>query len=163
MDKTGGGGLAERLIAVCCGLTILALWVVGVCVHEVVRHLIQSAPLFIGVVFGFRGSGLARAAGLALGLFWAGIAGLIALHLTGVAHIINGSFSPREVAMVWIIGLASGASILLALVARSRLSLGGWIAVFAVVAAVQVGAMALGLSSGFAHDRDLFIQIDDDD
>jgi hypothetical protein len=155
------GGLPERLIAVSCGLVILALWVVGVTVHEVTRHLIQSAPLFIGVVFGFRGGSPTRWAALALGLFWLAIAGLIALHLTGIAHIINGTFSPREVGMVWVIGVCSAATILLALVSRSSLRLPAGIAVFVVVAAVQVGAMAVGLQPAFAHDRGGLIHIDD--
>ncbi len=154
------GRLAERLIAVCCGLTILALWIVGVTVHEVGRHLIQSAPLFLGLVFGLRGSDLVRWAGLALGLFWLAIAGLIALHLTGVAHIVNGSFSPREVGMVWVIGVSSAATIGLALASRSALRWRAGIAVFLVAAAVQVGAMTLGLQPGFAHDEDSLIHID---
>jgi hypothetical protein len=155
------GGLAERLIAVCCGLVILALWIVGGIVHEVDRHLIQSAPLFLGVVFGLRGSDLARWAGLALGLFWLAIAGLIALHLTGVAHIVDGTFSPREVGMVWAIGVSCAAAILLALASRSALRLPTGIAVFAVVAAVQVGAMTLSLQPDFAHDSGGLIHIDD--
>ena len=155
------GGLPERLIAVCCGLVILALWVVGVTVHEVTRHLIQTAPLFIGVVFGFRSASPTRWAALALGLFWLAIAGVIALHLTGVAHLVTGTFSRREVGMVWVIGVCSAATILLALVSRSSLRLPTGIAVFVVVAAVQVGAMALSLEPGFAHDQGGLIHIDD--
>ncbi len=155
------GGLPERLIAVCWGLVILALWVVGVTVHEVTRHLIQTAPLFTGVVFGFRGASPTRWAALALGLFWLAIAGLIALHLTGVAHIVNGTFSPREVGMVWVIGVGSAATVLLALASRSSLRLSVGIAVFVAVAALQVGAMALALQPAFAHDRGGLIHIDD--
>ena len=162
MEQGGDqGGLAERLIAVCCGFVILALWIVGVTVHELNRHMIQSAPLFIGVVFGFRGSSLTRWAALALGLFWLAIAGLIALHLTGVAHIVNGTFSPREVGMVWVIGVGSAAAVLLALASRSPLRLPAGIATFVIVAALQVGALALSLQPDFAHDETSLIHIDD--
>jgi hypothetical protein len=153
------GQLAARWIAVCCGALIAALFFVGVEAHETVRHTIQAGPLCIGVVFGIRGTGLAKWAGLALCLFWLMIATLIFLHLTGVAHVINGHFPPFEIAMTTVLAAAGLAGVLVALFAKSGLKAPAATAIFILVAALQVGAMALALQPGFAHDADFPLSI----
>jgi hypothetical protein len=156
------GGVAERLIAVCCACAIVALFVVGVGAHEVARHLVQGAPLWFGLIFGMRGSGLAKWAGLAICLFWLAIAVLIGLHVTGQARIVTGDFTPLEIAMTLVIGGASALGVVLALITRSGIGLIAGLAVFLAAAALQVGAMAVSLQPFLAHDREEFIHVDVD-
>ncbi len=154
------GGLPERLIAVCCLALIMALFIVGQAADEQIRHLIQIAPVCVVAVFGFRGSDLAKWAGAALFLFWGGIVTLITLHLTGVAHVINGEFSPTEVSMVWVMGVACALGLGLAVMAKGRSKPAAAIAVFVLMAALLVGDMWVSLLPSFAHDDSLHLIVD---
>src|SRR5690349_13659134 len=95
-------------IAICC-LAILAALVLGVGVgsHLVLRHVVQTAPLWVGVVLGFRRSQSTGWITLPLFLFWFALMSVIWLYLLGIAHLINGSFSTLEIAMTIVVGLAS--------------------------------------------------------
>lgn len=95
-------------IALCCFIVILALVVgVGLASSLVLRHIVQTLPLWIGLAFGFRG---ARATGwiaLPSFLFWLALMVIVWLYLLGMVHIISGHFSPVEIAMTIIVGAAS--------------------------------------------------------
>ena len=73
------------------------------------------------------------------------------LYLLGWAHIVNGSFSPIEIAMTLIIGVASIAGFVSGL--RLRTSTGGITAVAILLFsfALQVATMAISLTPAIAH------------
>src|SRR5580693_9565307 len=71
------------------------------------RHLVQTLQLWAGVVCGFRESKSNGWIGLTLFVFWVGLMTLIWLYLLGVSHVINGHFSPLEIAMTIVVSLAS--------------------------------------------------------
>lgn len=126
------------LIAVCCFVIILALVVgVGLAAHLVLRHVVQTLPLWIGVVFGARRSRAAGWIALPMFLFWLVLMSFIWLYLLGIARIITGHFSPVEIAMTILVGAASIIGIAAFARLRSHLSAGAALGVFILVAVVQ--------------------------
>ena len=134
---------STRTIGVCCAAIIGALYVVGLVSGTEIRHVVQTAPLWIGVVLGFRGSGLARWLALPFFLFWLAIMVLIWLFLLGVARVVSGHFTPAEVAMTIVIGVASAVGIVAALRGRRT---SGWAAAGAFLAGAVLQLVAFRLS-----------------
>src|SRR5207302_4056241 len=95
--SSGRGPIA---IAFCCFVVILALVVgVGLASNLVVRHIVQTLPLWFGVAFGFRRAQATGWIALPFFLFWLVLMVIIWLYLLGIARIINGHFSAVEIAM----------------------------------------------------------------
>jgi hypothetical protein len=96
----------SRAIAVCSLAIVVALQVVGVVSHTSLRHIVQTLPLWFPIVLGFRRQDIAKWVALPCLVFWLGIVTLIWLFLLGWARIVSGTFTPVEVAMTFVIGLA---------------------------------------------------------
>ena len=79
--------------AACC-LVILAALVLGVGVgsHLVLRHVVQTAPLWVGVILGFRRSQSTGWVTLPLFLFWLLLMFIIWLYLLGIADLVSDIF-----------------------------------------------------------------------
>src|SRR2546430_6892825 len=111
-------------ISVCCLVIIVALVVgVGLAAGLVLRHAVQTLPLWIGVLAGARRSRAVGWIGLPMFLFWLVLMSLIWLYLLGIARVITGHFSPMEIAMTILVGAAAIVGI--ALFARVKWSLSG--------------------------------------
>src|SRR5437762_3953950 len=111
-------------IAVFCLLIIVALVVgVGLAAGLVLRHVVQTLPLWIGVLAGARRSRAVGWIGLPMFLFWLALMSLIWLYLLGIARVISGHFSPIEIAMTILVGAAGIVGI--AMFARGKWSLSG--------------------------------------
>ncbi len=134
----------------CCSLLILvALYVVGAVSHGSLRHEVQTLPLWAPIVAGFNRREFARWCALPCFLFWLVIMVLIWLFLLGWAHVVSGHFSPIEIAMTLLIGLASASGATLSL-ARARWSLSGF-ALIVAFAVLQILAFRISLLPGIAH------------
>lgn len=96
-------------IAFCCLAIIVALvGGVGLATGLVIRHIVQTAPLLIGLGLGLQGS---RATGwftAPLFAFWMLLMAVIWLYLAGWATVITGHFSPFEVVMTVVVAAACG-------------------------------------------------------
>jgi len=140
-----------RILTVCCVSIIAALLVVGAVSHGVLRHIVQTSPLWIAVVLGIRRSGWIKRAALPCFFFWLMLMILIWLFLLGWARIVSGTFAPTEIAMTVIVGLAAVVGIVRALSLRA--SVGAWSAIATVllVAVLQVAALRLSLLPAIAH------------
>src|SRR5262249_25903738 len=88
-----------RFLVVCSFATIAALLVVGAVSHGVIRHIVQTSPLWIVIGFGLRKSALTKWAALPCFIFWLLLMTAIWLFLLGWARIVSGTFSPTEIAM----------------------------------------------------------------
>ena len=95
-----------KWIAYCSLAIIVALQVVGVVSHTSVRHVVQTLPLWFPIVLGFRQRELAKWAALPSLIFWVVIMVLIWLFLLGWARVVSGHFTPVEIAMTLVIGVA---------------------------------------------------------
>jgi hypothetical protein len=140
-----------RILTVCCVSIIAALLVVGAVSHGVLRHIVQTSPLWVAIALGIRRSGWIKWAALPCFLFWLVLMIFIWLFLLGWARIVSGTFSLTEIAMTVIVGLASAVGIVGAL--RLRATVGPWSALATVllVAVLQVTAVRLSLLPVIAH------------
>jgi hypothetical protein len=85
------------IIAICCLVIIAALVLgVGLATHLVLRHIIQTAPLWISVILGFSHSRVTAWAALPLFLIWLVLMTLIWLYLLGISNLLSGHFAPVE-------------------------------------------------------------------
>jgi hypothetical protein len=98
---------APQWIAYCCLAVLIALYVVGAVSHGSLRHEVQTLPLWFPIVMGFRQREVAKWAALPCLIFWLLAMIFIWLFLMGWAHVISGHFSPVEIAMTLVIGVAS--------------------------------------------------------
>ena len=114
---------AEPTVIAICWLAIIAALVLGVglATNLVLRHVVQTAPLWIGVILGFRHSRAASWAALPLFLVWLVLMALIWLYLLGLSNLISGHFAPVEIAMTIIVGAAAIVAIQLACLRMSFL------------------------------------------
>jgi len=94
-------------VAFCCLAVLVALYVVGAVSHGSLRHEVQTLPLWIPIVLGFSRRELAKWSALPCLIFWLAMMTLIWAFLLGWTSLISGHFSPVEVAMTMVIGVAS--------------------------------------------------------
>jgi hypothetical protein len=133
-------------------LTILvALYIVGAVSHGSLRHEVQTLPLWVPIVLGFRGKELAKWAALPCYLIWLTLMTLIWLFLLGWAKIISGHFAPVEIAMTLAVGIAAIIGIGVCL--RWRTSIPWWksVAVAVLLALLQVTALRISFLPGIAN------------
>jgi hypothetical protein len=97
----------SRWIALFCAIIIGALYAIGFASGTALRHVVQTAPLWICVVLGFKRVRAVRWLALPMLVFWLGIMVVIWMFLLGWTRVISGHFSPVEIAMTIVIGAAS--------------------------------------------------------
>jgi hypothetical protein len=108
MAKPRSGNVAPIAVAMCCFVIVAALvGGVGIPDHLVLRHLVQTLPLWAAVMLGFRRSRTTGWVALPFFLLWLVLMTLIWLYLLGIAHVLSGHFSPLEIAMTIVVGAAS--------------------------------------------------------
>ncbi len=138
-------------IAWCCLAIIVALLVVGSVSHGVLRHIVQTAPLWAAVVLGFRRNELSKWVVLPWFLFWLTIVIFIWLFLLGWAQIVQGTFSPTEIAMTLIVGAASIVGLITCFRTRTTTSWGMAVLLFLLFAGLQLLTFRLSLLPAIAH------------
>lgn len=141
------------LIVAGCSLAIIAAMVLGVGIgsHLVLRHAIQTLPLWVAVTLGLKRSRAAGWAGLPVFLFWLVLMTVIWLYLLGVSNLLSGHFTQLEVAMTVVVGIASVVGIVAFFRMKSYLS--GWYlaSIFIVLALVQLVCFRLSFLPAVAH------------
>ena len=94
------------ILAFCAVAVIVSLYVVGIESHGIIRHIVQTAPLLIGVWLGWRNSQLTRWALLPCFVLWLALMVNIWFLLLGLPHFLSGDFTPIEIVLTVVIGLA---------------------------------------------------------
>jgi hypothetical protein len=140
-----------RVVAACCVAMIAALLVVGAVSHGILRHIVQTSPLWIAIALGVRRSGWTKWAALPCFVVWLLLMTAIWLFLLGWARIITGTFSPTEIAMTVIVGLAAIAGIVSAVRMRAGIRAGPAAAVVLLVAVLQLAALRVSFLPQIAH------------
>jgi len=136
-----------------CSLVIIAALVLGVGIgsHLVLRHVVQTLPLWVVVTLGLKRSRAAGWAGLPAFLFWLVLMTFIWLYLLGVSNMVSGHFTQLEIAMTIVVGIASAVGIVAFFRLKSSLSGWGQASIFIVLAVVQVVCFRLSLLPAIAH------------
>jgi len=144
-------GTDYRVLAGCCLAMIAALLVVGAVSHGVIRHIVQTSPLWIVIALSVRKSAFAKWAALPCFVFWLLLMSAIWLFLLGWARIVSGTFLPTEIAMTLVVGLGSIIGGVTAV--RMRTPVRAWPAVGTtmLLAILQIGALRLSLLPQIAH------------
>jgi hypothetical protein len=124
---------------------------VGLATGLVLRHVVQTLPLMISA--GLVARRLRAAAWLALPCFafWLVLMVQIWLYLLGIAHFVNGHFTPFEVAMSITVAGAAAAGIGSAMRLRRTLPIGIAASLFALGAALQWACFRISMLPGIAH------------
>jgi hypothetical protein len=144
--------MSPRILAYCALSLILALYVVGFVSHGILRHLVQTAPVWPIVILGWKGSKYTQWMALACFLFWLFLMSLIWLFLLGWSHVISGTFSPIEIAMTLVVGGAAILGIIVALRARTSVRALVAMASFVVFLLIQFCAVRISFLPRIAHD-----------
>jgi hypothetical protein len=141
----------SKWVAFCCLANLLALYVVGAVNHEVQRNIVQTLPLWIPVVLGFRGSEFTKWSALPCLTIWLGSMMLIWLFLLRFVHFMSGRFSTTEIAMSLIVGTVSAVGFVLALQWRTAVPpiLAGSVAL--LLGALQFLTLWITLPPSVAH------------
>jgi len=141
-----------KRIALCCLAIIVALvGGVGLATGLVIRHVVQTAPLWIGLALGIRGS---RAAGwftAPIFTFWIVLMTLIWLYLAGWSTLISGHFSPFETAMTLVVGAACAIGLWLDVRSFAGVPATTAAGLFVIAAAAQWLCFRLSALPGIAH------------
>lgn len=138
-------------IAVCCLVIILTLvGGVGLASGLVLHHVVQTLPLWVGVVLGFRRSRATGWIGLPLFLFWLVLMALIWLDLLGITRVLTAHFSPLQIVMTIVVGIGSVVGVAMFWRFKSSLSLTSAAGLFIIVAAFQWICFRAGFWSAIA-------------
>jgi hypothetical protein len=141
-----------KFIAGCCLAVFAALMVVGVVSHGILRHVVQTAPLWPAVVLGLRRNELAKFCALPCFVVWLFLMASIWLYLLGYAHFLSGTFTPTEVVMTLVVGVASLMGIVSAVWLRTAARSSTALAALTVMTAVQLIAIRISFLPGISHD-----------
>ena len=129
-----------------CSLTVLiALYIVGAVSHGSLRHEVQTLPLWFPIVLGFKQRDSAKWCALPCFIFWLFLMIFIWFFLLGWARIVTGHFSPTEIAMTIIIGIACICGLSTVLLWRTASRPAAAITVAAIIAILQFLAFRLSL------------------
>lgn len=139
------------LLTGCCIAIIAALLVVGAVSSGVVRHIVQTSPLWIVIVLSMRRSSWSKWTALPCYIFWLLLMTAIWLSLLGWARIVYGTFSNTEIVMTVIVWLASLIGIVKALGMRTGARTLSATAIVLLVALLQLAALWLSLLPAIAH------------
>ena len=136
-------------IGVCSLAILISLYIVGAVSHGSLRHEVQTLPLWFPIVLGFNGKEMARWCALPCFIFWLFCMTLVWLFLLGWSHLLSGQFSPVEIAMTLIVGVASFAGLAFS-IRRLRWSTPGF-ALAVLFAIFQLAAFRISMLPAIAH------------
>ena len=94
-----------------CLAIVVALYVVGTLRHGVLRNVLQTLPLWVPIVLGFRGSEFAKWSALPCLIIWLAAMMIVWLLLFRWIYVQLWHFSRTEIAMTFIVGVASAAGL----------------------------------------------------
>src|SRR5215831_6795428 len=143
---------SSRVIALSAFLLIVALYVVGIVSHGILRHIVQTLPVWPTVILGLRSSQWSKWTGLPCFFLWLILMVNIWLLLAGLPHLLSGTFSPIEIAMTIVVGASSLVGIATGIRMRSGARILGVVAVFLFLLVLQVVALRISFLPGISHD-----------
>jgi hypothetical protein len=129
---------------------LVALLLVGLVSGTIIRHAVQVLPVLVASLVVVLRAAWSRFAAMPVFAFWLFIMLLIWLYLLDLARVITGQFSPAEIGLTVVIGIACVVG--LGATAREPTRSQWWagVAAFLLFGALQVGAMWLSLQPALA-------------
>ena len=142
----------NRTLGICALILIVSLYVVGFVSHGIIRHTVQTAPLWPAVWLGFRRSPWTKWTVLSQLVLWLLLMINIWLLLLGLPHLLSGTFKPIEIAMTVTVGAAAVVGIATALRVRTAVP---WISAagtLLLMVGVQLFALWVSFQRGVSRD-----------
>lgn len=137
-----------------CALTmLLALYIVGAVSNGVLRHIVQTLPLWFPIVLGLRQREIAKWASLPCFVIWLALMTLIWLFLLGWAKVISGHFTAIEVVLTLVIGAASITGLVIGFRWRTSVNWSKALPTAAIFAVLQLAALRISFLPSIAKDR----------
>ena len=143
---------SARVVGWCALAIILSLYVVGTVSHGVIRHIVQTAPIWPAVWLGLKRSGWAKWTVFFSYVFWLALMIVIWLFLLGKTHIISGHFSPTEITMTIIIAVACAVGIVAAVRSKTAVPWIGGIGTFLLFGGLQLLAFRISMLPHISRD-----------
>src|SRR5215831_15909625 len=106
--------MTSKIVGYSCLSVLIALYVVGAVSIPPgsLRHEVQTLALWVPIVASFQNRALAKWAALPCLVFWLALMIFIWLFLLGWARVVTGTYFPTEIAMTFVVGVASIVGIL---------------------------------------------------
>ncbi|MBA0088950.1 MAG: hypothetical protein HRJ53_28510 [Acidobacteria bacterium Pan2503] len=141
-----------RTLGICALIVILSLHVVGIVSHGIIRHFVQTAPVWPVVWLGFRRSPWTKWAVLSPLVLWLLLMVNVWLLLLGLPHLLSGTFTRIEIAMTITIGVAAVVGIATALRVRTAMPWLSAVGALLLMACLQVFALWISFQRGVSRD-----------
>ncbi len=141
-----------RTLGICALILIVSLNVVGIVSHGIIRHTVQTAPVWLAVWLAFRRSPRTKWAVLSPLVLWLLLMINIWLLLLGLPHLLSGTFTPIEIALTITIGIAAVVGIATALRVRTAVPWTSAVGTLLLMACVQVFALWISFQRGVSRD-----------
>ena len=153
MSAPESASAIQSTIVVACSLAMMAALILGVGIpnHMVLRHVVQTLPIWGVVILGARRSRVAGWVGLPVFVFWLVLMSLIWLYLLGLSHMLSGNFTRWEIAMTIVVGLTALIGIGTSVRFRSSLSIVTRASMFIGLAAIQFACLRISFLPALAH------------
>ena len=142
-----------RAIGYCALIMLVALYIVGTVSNGVLRHIVETLPLWFPIVMGLRQREIAKYASLPCFIIWLVLMIFIWLFLLGWAKLISGHFTPMEVMLTLVIAAASIAGLLTGFRWRTSLRWSKALSTAAIFAVLQLAALRISFLPSIATDR----------
>jgi hypothetical protein len=132
-----------KAVAYCSLMILIALYIVGVVSNGSLRHEVQTLPLWVPIVLGFRQQVAAKWAAVPCFVIWLALMTFIWLFLLGWARMISGHFSTTEIFLTLIVGAASAAGLGVTFRWPTDFSWGKGLATATLLAVLQLAALRI--------------------
>ena len=142
-----------KAIGSCALATLVALYIVGAVSNGVMRHIVQTLPLWFPIVMGLRQREVSKWAALPCFAIWLALMILIWVFVLGWANVISGHFTPIEVALTLAIGVACLAGLVIGFRHRTSFSWSKGLSVTAIFAVLQITALRISFLPSIVKDR----------
>jgi hypothetical protein len=127
-----------------CSLTILVtLYIVGAVSNSSLRHEVQTLPLWVPIVLGFRQQPTAKWAAVPCFIIWLTLMTFIWLFLVDWVRILSGHFSRTEVVLTLVVGAASVTGLGVSFRWPTNLNWGKGLATAALLVVLQLAALRI--------------------
>jgi hypothetical protein len=142
-----------QAIGYCAVVTMSALYIVGFVSNGVLRHIVQTLPLWFLVVQGLRRREVAKWASLPCFTIWLALMIAIWLFLLGWAKLLSGHFSPLEIILTLVVGAASAIGLIVGFRCQTSLTWSRGLCTAALFAILQCVALRISFLPSIATDR----------
>jgi len=142
-----------KTIGYCALVTLVALFIVGAVSNGVLRHVVQTLPLWFPMVMGLRQREIAKWASFPCFIIWLLLMTLIWLFLLGWAKVISGHFTPMEVILTLIVGAAAIVGSVTGFRWRTTLSWSKALSASLIFTVLELLALRISFLPSIAKDR----------